>query len=461
MCFRVRVLPACFTVLIVILLIIPSSAEAGFLGGQDFSLPMEEGVNFNNINHYFSIATSHALTDSLLKAGFFVTLFLIIVRFGYGDTRNALFDLGAYFFIVMLLVAPIFGGKSLLIKLVDTSDYITQRVTQAIGGLEPRFAGGGAGALSAITFAKNEAYEKHREDLAKFKKYCYNPAAQKYAQENNEVRLNPSNNNLDYSDPLPAEAYTLGAVGQAISDKTCADYKEDIQQSLYEDYRNTLSDYRGELISNGIDTSKAEDIFNNASQVEASALFDNAVETARLKDAENKTIIGKIRNFLSSVDLRSLIMIGPRLVIGAMGATFLWIFDLYIYNIVIVLKTFAAMGIAFGVLYYMFLRKLDTVIAAAGFWMFGNAFYIIAAFALNSFYTNIQNTPLANFLIDFVLGTKCEVNDAFFMLALTGAIGPLLAGVLTWRGIKFTLAFMGSLSGGKVVAQGIDRVFKK
>ncbi|MBE0428097.1 MAG: hypothetical protein IBX72_15850 [Nitrospirae bacterium] len=424
---------------------------------------MEDEVNFNNINHYFSIVTSHALTDSLLKAGFFVTLFLIIIRFGYGDTRNALFDLGAYFFIVMLLVAPVFGGKSLLVKLIDTSDYLTQRITQAMGGLEPKYAGGGAGALSAITFAKNEAYETHRGDLAKFKEYCYDPAANKYAEENDKERLKPSDGRLDYSDPLP-----LGTIQKAISTvqpevilrETCAEYKEEIQQGLYKTYLNTLSAYKKELDNNGIDTSRANDIFDNASLVESSALFDDAVETARKKGAEGGSTIGKIINFFRGMDLRSLIMIVPRLVIGAMGITFLWIFDFYIYNVVVVLKTFAAMGIAFGVLYFIFLRKLDTVIAAAGFWMLGNAYYIVAAFALNNFYINISNTPLSSFLTNFVLGTKCELNDAFFMLALTGVVGPLLAGILTWKGIRFTLNFMGGIAGGGAIAKGIGGAFK-
>ncbi len=165
-----KVISVCF-ILTIFLISFPSTSQAGFLGGQNFDLPMEEGVNYNRINEYFSIATSHVLTDSLLKAGFFITLLLIIIRLGYGETRDALFDLGSYFFITFLLVAPILGGKSLLVKLIDTSDYITQRVVQAMGGLEPRFAGGGAGALSAVNLAKNEALESNKEDLIKFKLY--------------------------------------------------------------------------------------------------------------------------------------------------------------------------------------------------------------------------------------------------------------------------------------------------
>lgn len=52
------------------------------------------------------------------------------------------------------------------------------------------------------------------------------------------------------------------------------------------------------------------------------------------------------------------------------------------------------------------LRKLDTLIGAPGFWMFGNAFYIIAAYALNSFHTSISNMPILDFLINFVLEQK-------------------------------------------------------
>ncbi len=68
---------------------------------------------------------------------------------------------------------------------------------------------------------------------------------------------------------------------------------------------------------------------------------------------------------------------------------------------------------------------------------------------------------LVEFFFNFLLGTKSEANDALFMLALTGVTGPLLAGMLTWKGAKLTMAFMGHATGGRQIAQGIAGGFKK
>ena len=63
------------------------------------------------------------------------------------------------------------------------------------------------------------------------------------------------------------------------------------------------------------------------------------------------------------------------------GFFFVYIFNYYIFQLVTVIKIIAAIGMALGVLYFMFFRKVELPLAALGIWIFGNGWYILAAIA--------------------------------------------------------------------------------
>ncbi len=123
------------------------------------------------------------------------------------------------------------------------------------------------------------------------------------------------------------------------------------------------------------------------------------------------------------------------------GQVFLWIFDYYIYDIVTLIKAFAAMGLAFGILYFSYLQRLDMVISSLGLWMFGNGLYIVAATAMNEFYYKLDRGIGTAFLT--IEGAKNAYSDGLFMLAVTGMLATMLAGALTWKGVSFAASFFG------------------
>ena len=119
------------------------------------------------------------------------------------------------------------------------------------------------------------------------------------------------------------------------------------------------------------------------------------------------------------------------------GELFVFIFDYYIYNMVAVIKMFAAMGMAFGILYYMWFKRLDLPLSGLGVWLSANGLYVVAAIALDQFYKK------ANYNFDQVGGTiagaKNSLQDALFTVALMGTMSVVLAGLLSWKGASFAM----------------------
>jgi hypothetical protein len=209
------------------------------------------------------------------------------------------------------------------------------------------------------------------------------------------------------------------------------------------DFNERLDNYKTDLGSNGVTLSpQDQQQMDNLASVTPAELGNKAVYTYDHKPEDEKQpgLFNSLkRALLTRQGWANLVMIMPRLAIASTGIFFVYIFNYYIFQLVTVIKMVAAIGMALGVLYYMFFRKLELPLAALGIWVFGNGWYILAAIGMNQYWKTMLDTPSPSMLAQVLLGTQGAVTNGLFAVGLVGLMGSILAGILSWKGIAMSM----------------------
>lgn len=442
----------------------PAGAALDPFANQSFACPMETPVTIagesqgDMVNRYFHAVTSETIGGTLFKTGMAIALLMAIVQFGTGQVEKVR-DFFLYFLVAGVLVFPLPGaGKSVMLLLADAGDLLFQSIVLKMGGLDPGFAGGGVGTVSAFQSSLSEAIGQERNDLTQFNQQCFNPGAAQYASQNNNAPLTgPNDPNLQsyYSstvisvDTMPA-FYNMGTNGMI----TCADLKAGITQQLAQQYTYSFGTYAQALTSNNRKLSpQSTQLMQQYASIPPDQLFANAQNQVATTSPNATTASGTpgsfadlISNFTQTGSLdgqvgRSILTSYFRVILIFLGEFFMLIFDYYIYNIVAVIKLFSAMGMAFGILYYMFFRRLDLPLASLGAWMSANALYIVAAIAMNAFYKHAHYDVASGGAA--LLGFKNSLSDALFSIAILGVMSTSLAALLSWKGVSLAIHTFG------------------
>lgn len=444
-----------------ILLTAPLPADAIWFGGQNFETPLEnETIYKGTINKYFHLIRTHALTGTLLKAGFFLALFIMIIKVGFGMGREGLGEFLKYSFTIILLVAPIFGGQSLPILIANTSDRITYNIVVDIGAPAPKTAGGGILLNMAFDNAREKTIKEHSRELVDFREKCYSPAVQLYQLSNQEKKApKPSDSSsLNYSnitvDPDIAH-YAMLKDDVSDTDYDCAAYKDYLSAKLKTRYDSIINAHVEAAQANGTSLEKIQKPLGIVRNVTGDEILDEGTFSASAE--AGKSWWQKLKDVYNTFSLQpgssvlSLFMLFTKLAIMFLGLSFLWFFDYHIYEVCTVIKTVAAMGLVLGVLYYMFLKKLELPIGALGLWAFANGLYIVAGVTIKTFYYDkmIEAGPITS-TIGYLLGFKTIVGDALVATAFAGMSATILAGYLSWTGAKVAMSFVavGTPKGG-------------
>ncbi len=436
------------------LLTTPLPIEAIWFGGQNFETPLEnETIYKGTINNYFHLVRTHALTGTLLKAGFFLALFIMVIKIGFGMGREGLSEFLKYSFTLILLVAPIFGGQSLPILIANTSDRITYNIVVEIGAPAPKTAGGGLLLNMAFDNAREKAIKEHSKELVDFREKCYSPAVQAYQLANQEKKApKPSDTgNLGYSnitvDPDIAH-YAMLKNDVLDTDYDCAAYKDYLAAKLKTRYDKIIDAHVNAAQANGTSLEKIEKPLSFVRNVTGDEILDEGTFSASAE--AGKSWWQKLKDVYNTFSLQpgssvlSLLMVFTKAAIMFLGFSFLWFFDYHIYEVCTVIKTVAAMGLVLGVLYYMFLRKLELPIGALGLWAFANGLYLIAGVTVKTFYYD-KMTEVGLFsasALGYLLGFKTIVGDALVATAFAGMSATILAGYLSWTGAKVAMNFV-------------------
>lgn len=443
-----------FAAFSILLLSVPLPSEAIWFGGQNFETPLEnETIYKGTVNKYFHLVRSHALTGTLLKAGFFLALFIMIVKIGFGQGREGLGEFLKYVFTILLLVAPIFGGQSLPILIANTSDRITYNIVADIGAPAPKTAGGGVLLHMAFDNAREKAIKEHSKELATFRENCYSPAVQAYQLANQDKKApKPSDvGNLNYSNIIvdPAMAFfDMLKEDVLTTDYDCAQYKDYIAAKLKTRYDGIIDDHVKAAQANGTSLEKIEKPLSFVKNVTGDEILDEGTFSASAEAGKSWT--QKIKDVWNTFTLQpgsgvlSLLMVFTKAAIMFLGLSFLWFFDYHIYEVCTVIKTVAAMALVLGVLYYMFLKKLELPIGALGLWAFANGLYLIAGVTVKTFYYD-KMTEVGLFsasALGYLLGFKTIVGDALVATAFAGMSATILAGYLSWTGAKVAMNFV-------------------
>ena len=438
------------------LAIYSTPAYAGLLGGQ-FAVPIESGATCGGqgcdsmINTYFGYVTNVADSGSLIKTGFYLTLLIAFIKFAFpGDKKwKTIVAIGSYLGTIVLIAWPVFGGKCLPMWVADATDYMTQSIITSMGGLVAKGAGAGVEFVMATGKAMNSAYQQQQYPLADFKEHCYNVVA---AQDKQNGITVPKASQMTFDPNLTIPGAT----------QTCtslqAQLETDLSSSAQSYFTNDMNALKSPTSGAPIDTSKIQNAitqetsFYNSTAGQQSLLDVGTIESpTRTQLDKSQGWVSGLNELSDSVSLRSTLLYKPREMIIMIGQTALWVFDYYIFLIVSIIKTFAAMGMAFALLYFIFLQDLSPMVATAGFWMFGNAMYIVATLAQNLFYNRINTNLLTG--AQTVLGLKSSINDDLFALAFIGVMATTLAGILTWKAVGgINMYFMGHQSGPSAFA---------
>ncbi|MFI5296230.1 MAG: hypothetical protein ACHQ0Y_14550 [Thermodesulfovibrionales bacterium] len=469
-----------FSIIVAVFVSLPAVKAHAFMDGQNFACPIESGATIGQqnlgqlINQDFHIVTSSALGGSAFKAAFALAVFVMIVKFAFGKGQESFVEFVAYFLIAGALVAPVPGaGKSILLLGADMGDSIFQNIVQQIGGLDNRVPGGGAGALAAFNTSLQAAAKDQQANMNWFNKNCYGPVTQLAAQSGiqftgptdpaldnftatvSNQSVQSGYNNLVIEPPTWAmKAFTpLTSTPGQIS---CSDLKKEITSNLGTAYSTTLQAYQTQLnlpagspagqlfskyqLSNGSSGITPDEVFKDAF-AQSSARY--SMDQTDLMPSWLRRIVGNApgevgQGGYSWGDISRGFATSPfRLVMMELGELFVFIFDYYIYNMVSVIKMFSAMGMAFGILYYMWFKRLDLPLGALGVWLSANGFYVVAAIALDQFYKKADYTVYSTSLT--IGGAKNALQDALFTVALMGTMSTVLAGLLSWKGASFAM----------------------
>jgi hypothetical protein len=439
----------------VMISLMPSKpAEAGFYTGQSFAAPMENGTKYGHyINDNYSAVTGVIWGSTLMKAGFFLVIFLTLIKIGF-RTPGGLKDAGAYLLAIILLAGPIFNGKSLLLMAADASDSLTVSIVQQLGGLNYQFAGSAVASMMAQTTITNDVLHKWRNELWYFRRDCYNPYnAQQPA---GTSRQDPFA--IDYGDMSVDPLTVFWNVDFTMSNVNCNDYKQNLGSSLQSDFSERLQQYQADLAANGVTLSpQDQQLFNNLANVSPDELVNKGVYTYSNKPEDDKQpglVDSIVKAVATSRGWENLLMLFPRLAIAASGFFFVYIFNYYIFQLVTVIKIIAAIGMALGVLYYMFFRKIELPITALGIWVFANGWYILAATAMNQYWNTLSNVSMGSKIAQVLLGAQGAVTDGLFAVGLIGVMGSLLAGILSWKGLSLSMHHAPGVPRGVHVPRG-------
>ncbi|MBF0558850.1 MAG: hypothetical protein HQL08_08725 [Nitrospirae bacterium] len=431
------------SILILWFLALPAVSHAAFMGGQ-FALPIEGSLRFSSmINTDFSYVVGNPGFNTLLKIAFMFNLLWVMIRFGTGN-HTVWKEFAVYMLTIILVSWPIFSGKASVMLLADAADYFVGSVVTSLGGLNFKTAGSGVSLTLATWQAEQAADTYNKTAVADFKQNCYAVASAKYSEANKgATRPGPTDSVLSayYSQYYMSDGTTL-----------CSTAMSDIESSLGTTAQTHFNMTMAQMTQNGIDNSKIATSQNAISTAFTTStaetdmfrrLVDNSPTPGQLEnDDQPWTMSNFAQGILSG---RATAMALPRAMIVLIGQTTLYIFEYYIANVVCIIKLFAGMGIAFGLIYYMFMQTLEPMTGALGIWIFGDALYIVAAVCTNNFYNQI-NTNMAN-VAGTVVGIKSNFNDALFSIAFIGVMSTVLAGVLTFKGISgISMHFMGHMS---------------
>lgn len=422
------------------------TAHAGFYTGQSFNAPMESPTTYGKwINYDYGAVTNAILGSLLMKAGFFLVFLLTIIKIGF-RTQNGLRDAGAYLLAIILLAGPIFNGKSILLWAADASDSLTLSIVNQIGPLNYQSAGSAVAAMMAQSKVTNDVLNKWRNEIWQFRKDCYNAYTKQQMQQGTPTTLKPSE--ITYSGLTP-DNLSIWWNSNALQNPStnCDDYKQQLESNLNSDFQDYLKQYQTDVTSNqtgtGVQISPEDQkIYNNLANVTPDELLNTAVYKYDHDPQDDKQpgFWQSLYNaFFTSRGWDNLIMLIPRLAITITGIFFVYIFNYYIFQLVTVIKIVAAMGMAFGVLYYMFFRKLELPLAALGIWVFGNGWYILAAIAMNQYWSTIDSQSAGTKIAQVLLGAQGAVSDGLFAVGLVGIMGSILAGILSWKGVMLSM----------------------
>ncbi len=444
-------------------ILISANAEAGWFSGQTFAIPMEEGTTFGYmINKYFALATQAALGGLLFKAAFFLALLTTFVRLGIGD-KGSIIAFAKYLLVVALLSAPMFNGKSLLITAADAADTMFDSIVVAAGGLDATYAGGGAMSLMAMNVGDLAVEKKYGHEIANFKSDCYRPASDNYFKKTGlQPKGGANSSDLDYAsiaveqgDIPSTEATNLS---QTTPTYTCADFKSYLLNNLGETRANALQNYV-ELAQTGQEAgikfnNNEINLLSKAESIPPSDVLDDAVARSLDKTQYNEEHPGwgtQIKQFYANWgkagfghDFLTTTMVFLRIKIMEIGLIVFYIFDYYIFEVVAIIKTLAAMGMGLGILYYMFFWDINIPLTALGIWVFSDGLYVVACIILNEFWKKVGDAGIISGTLGSLTGVKAAVNDGLFAIAFMGLAATLFAGVLTWEALHVTMAFFGS-----------------
>ncbi len=452
-----------------------TSAYAGFLSGT-FAVPQETGSTCGGqdcgamINTYFQDVVNVADTGSLIQTGFYLFIFIVFMKFAIvGDKKfKTIQEIVFYMGAIILIGWPIFGGKALPLWICDATNIMTQKIYTSMGGLTAKQAGAGVEFAMANSKAMESAFKQNESALADFKT-CYDNRVAKLQQAGQAIPK-PSEITFDSGDVVPDPSPTLqslfGGGTTGITPTTglpCSQVQSQLETSLASAALTHFTAHVNALQTptNGgppIDTSKIATAIQNETALYNSPSGQQSLLDAGVAQSLTRTQLDRgngsmtAQDALTSFSIRSLLLYKPREMIVMIGMTTMWAFDYYIFIIVSIIKMFAAMGIAFSLLYFIFLQDLSPMVSSVGFWMFGNAMYIVAAVAQNVFYSKINiNITTA---METVLGMKSNVTDALFSVAFVGIMATTLAGILTWKAVSgINMFFMGHQSGPSGAAQ--------
>jgi len=404
---------------------------------------MENGTTYGHyINDNYNTVTGVIWNSNLMKAGFFLLVLFTIISIGF--RAGGLKDAGVYILALILLAGPLFKGKSLLLTAADASDSLTVSIVNQLGGLNYQFAGSAVAAMMAQTTITNDVLHKWRNEIWYFRRDCYN--VHNAQQLPGTPRQNPYD--IDYGDMSVDPLTVFWNVDLTVSYANCNDYKQKLADSLKSDFDDRLQRYKDDLGANGVTLSpQDQQLLDSLGSVTPAELENKGVYTYDHKPEDDKQPglfdVKTLWNaFFTRQGLANLIMIIPRVAIALTGVFFVYIFNYYIFQLVTIIKIVAAIGMALGVLYYMFFRKLELPLAALGIWVFGNGWYILAAIGMNQYWKTMQDTPWASVAAQVLLGTQGAVSNGLFAVGLVGIAGSMLAGILSWKALHMSTYHM-------------------
>lgn len=437
-------------VLFLLFLFNPNNSWALF--EQNFALPIEGGTKLGQaVNSYFNDFVSNSLYQGLLKAGFLLAVLIAIFKYGF-RVDHPFRDFLVYVMTLFFIVMPLPGGKTLPVMLVDSLDNLTNSIIIKLGHY-PALGGQGVMLATAENFARNYAYSRNAW-YAKGVEDCYQQVVADAARQGKPA---PSllNRNSDGSYNLEIyNNFTTSVVPKQISyvripvgNMDCKGMVQSTIQSLQASYKKGLDEYIRQAEKMGLPTDKLKTNFENLyKNADSESLLKEAVKYAnRHPEAveQNKTpngweiIRGMFKSFFTADGIQSLLLFVPRLLISVAGVLALYFFDYYVYHIGALIKIAASIGIALGVLFFVFLGRISFLVESIGAWMFANATYIIASIIMANFWDKVDKNLGSMFL--FILGQPGPLTEAYFMLGFSLMLYTTLAGIITWRGVSLSV----------------------